>query len=293
MNTAANQASTISRQLVNDNTNLPSIQYCTRVQRNSGQTGTTTMAYNYNFETANSVLFAGKTITVSFYARAGANFSPTSGILNLSVYTGTGSDQNIQTTGFTGSTLAINQNNTLTTTWQRFTATYAVPATVRQFAYVFIWTPTGTAGANDYFEMTGVQMELGSTATTFSRTGGTIQGELAACQRYYQKSYNQQTAPATVTSFNNEARMSANRTDRFALDYSASLPVTMRTAPTVTLYSPATGASGNVRDAGGGADKAATALSIGDTRYQVSLDSGVTTSANAGHTWHWVASAEL
>jgi hypothetical protein len=183
--TGTGQASTVSRQSVNDTTNLPNIQYCARVQRNSGQTGTSAMAFNYNFETANSIPFAGKTITVSFYARAGANYSPTSSVLASQLYTGTGTDQNIQVGGFTGQTLAVNQSNTLTTTWQRFSYTYAVPSTVTQFAYIFLWTPTGTAGTNDYFEITGVQMELGSVATNFSRAGGNIQGELAACQRYY------------------------------------------------------------------------------------------------------------
>ena len=41
-----------------------------------------------------------------------------------------------------------------------------------------------TSGAT--WEITGIQFELGSSPTTFSRAGGTIQGELAACQRYYQ-----------------------------------------------------------------------------------------------------------
>jgi len=38
--TGTNQACTLSRQLTNDTTNLPNIQYCLRYQRNSGQTGT-------------------------------------------------------------------------------------------------------------------------------------------------------------------------------------------------------------------------------------------------------------
>jgi hypothetical protein len=228
MPTGTNQASTISRQAVNDSTNLPSIQYCARVQRNSGQTGTAQMAFNYNFETANSIPFAGKTITVSFYARAGANYSPTSSVFISQLYTGTGTDQNIQVGGFTGQNLAVNQSNTLTTTWQRFSYTYAVPSTVTQFAYIFLWTPTGTAGANDYFEITGVQLEASSTATQFSRTSTTIQGELAACQRYYVR-------PQLPTAYSIYSCGSARSTTQ--IDWALSLPVSMRIAPTAVDYS--------------------------------------------------------
>jgi hypothetical protein len=283
----------VSRQATNDTTNLPNIQYCARVQRDSGNTSTASINLGQNFESVNAIPYAGKQVTFSFYARAGANYSTASSNLGVQLYTGTGTDQNGLTGAYTGSTAAINTNAVITTTWQRFSFTATLSSSLTELYLNFTSAPVGTAGAADYFEVTGVQLEVGSVATPFKTNGATIQGELAACQRYYQKSYNQATVAGTVTSDNTEARMSVNRTDRFALDYSVSLPVTMRTAATVTLYSPATGASGNVRDTGTGADKAATALNIGDTRYQVSLNSGVTTNANSGHTWQWVASAEL
>lgn len=176
--------STYSRQATSDTTNLSFIQYCTRVQRDSGNTSTAGNFLIQNFESVNSIPFAGRAVTISFYARAGANFSAASAALQYNVATGTGTDQNLLT-GFTGRANPILANATLTTTWQRFTATATLAATATQIAVAFDATWVGTAGANDYYEVTGVQLELGSYATTFSRVGGTIQGELAACQRYY------------------------------------------------------------------------------------------------------------
>ena len=182
----ATPAATITRQATSDTTNLPNIQYCVRVQRNSGNSNTGLLQINQSMETVNSIPFAGKTVTLSFYARKGANFSATSNGLEVGIVSGTGTDQNVSS-GFTGATNVIAQTATLTTTWQRFSYTGTVASTATQLAPFFGWYPTGTASTNDYFEITGIQIEVGSTATSYFSNQPTYQGELAACQRYYQR----------------------------------------------------------------------------------------------------------
>jgi hypothetical protein len=181
--TNANQAVTVSRQPTNDTTNLPFIQYCLRYQRNSGQTGTAGIYLFNNFESINSIHLAGKTVTFSFYARAGANYSPTSSILDVKLQSGTGTD--LGPFVYTGATSVISSNATLTTTWQRFSYSGTIPTTATQIEVYFVFNPTGTASTNDYFEITGLQLEAGHIATTFENRP--IGAELALCQRYYQE----------------------------------------------------------------------------------------------------------
>ena len=221
---------TISRQTTGDTTNLPFIQYCARVQRNSGQTNTGALFLTQSMESVNSIPYAGKTVTFSFYARAGANFSSTSNALNALVVSGTGTDQNING-GFTGSSNVINQPATLTTTWQRFTFTGTVASTATQLGFYFTYTPTGTAGANDYFEVTGVQLELGSVATAFNRNAATIQGELAACQRYYFRASGSSNSDnyGTMSGF-------GLATGSTSTTFGYQLPITMRTGVTSIDY---------------------------------------------------------
>jgi hypothetical protein len=159
-------------------------QYALKAQRDLANTGTDVLHLRQGLETTDSLRFAGQTVTVSFYAKAGANFSPTSSILVSTIYQGEGTDQAVNNmTGWTGVT-AIAQNNTLTTSWQRFTQTTTISSAKTQIGIAFTYTPTGVAGADDSYQITGVQIETASTASGFSRQTGSIQGELAACQRY-------------------------------------------------------------------------------------------------------------
>jgi hypothetical protein len=175
----------ISQQATSDTTNLPNIQYCARVGRANSNTDLQLVFFSQSFESLNSRAFAGKIATVSFYARKGANYSAASSALKVELNTGTGTDQDV-INGFTGQASPINQTATLTTTWQRFTYTSTtLSSSMTQLAINFYYTPVGTAGAADYFEITGVQVEAGSVPTPFEFEdyGTTLQ----KCLRYYEK----------------------------------------------------------------------------------------------------------
>lgn len=183
---------TVTRQ----SASLTGLQYALRCQRDSGNTNTAALTAWQTIESVNSIPFAGQSATLSFYARAGANFSGTG--LTASIASGTGTDQNLNIGGFTGYTVVATSTATLTTSWQRFTVSGTFGSSITQAGLLFQTVGiTGTAGANDWFEITGVQLEEGSAATDFRRNAPSIQGELAACQRYYFR----KVADANYTNF--------------------------------------------------------------------------------------------
>jgi hypothetical protein len=203
------------------------IRYCARVQRVAGNTDTGEIGIYQTLETADSVQYAGKTLTISFYARKGTNYSATSNYLTVALYSGTGTDQVWYS--FTGqTTMASSGTNTLTSSWQRFTISGTAPTNMTEMYAAFTYAGIGTAGAADYFEVTGIQVEAGNVATAFNRMSGTIQGELAACQRYYWRGNATSTTYATYgTGF----CWAANTANVYV-----SLPIQMRKVPTVLEY---------------------------------------------------------
>lgn len=268
---------TVSRQATGDTTNLPNIQYAARVQRDNANTSTSAIAFNQTFESVNSIPFAGKTVTMSFYARAGANYSAASSALTTFLYSGTGTDQNA-ITGFTGQTNVIAQSAILTTTWQRFTYTATIASTATQLATQVQYTPVGTAGAADYFEVTGVQIDIGSVALPFRTYAATIQQELAACQRYYYRIGSDGAADAGQT---NVGLMSS--TTQFRLVVLP--PVTFRTLPSAVDYS-------NLRMSTGAAQYTVTAVTLNDrSSTSVQLNVTITTGPAAGSAGYLIPTA--
>jgi hypothetical protein len=259
---------TVERVATSDTTNLPFVQYAARVKRASGATSTNQQYLVQSFESANSIPFAGKTVTYSFYARAGANYSAASNALFAYISTGTGTDQNALS-GYTGSATPISTTVTLTTTWQRFTVTGTLAATTTELATAFIYTPSGTAGANDYFEVTGVQIDIGSVALPIRRNGATIQIELAACERYC----------LAATAVNNGYTYFApghainSTTSAVAL---LSAPVTMRVTPTSISY-------GNLCLSDGSSTVALTSLTVSSesSPILIKLNAGVASGLTA------------
>lgn len=203
---------------------LTGFRYCARVQRDGGNADTAGINLEQDLETSACIPFQGAAVTLSFYARCGANYSASASALAVRLVSGTGTDQNALVGTFTGAANAVDSTATLTTTWQRFSYTVTIGAGVTQLGSRFVHVPTGTAGAADYFEITGVQLEIGSVATPFEHRPYGM--ELALCQRYFQVladgTVNQTVATGVAIS------TTAGQTHRF-------ISPPMRTSPTFSI----------------------------------------------------------
>lgn len=181
--------------------------------------------------------FANQTVTVSFWAKA-ASGTPKIGIETYQDF-GTGGSPSAGVSTPAGTV-------TLSTSWARYTLSFTVPSisgkTIGTTAntsslLLILWTSAGSTNAtrassigiqNNTFDIWGVQVEAGSTATAFQTATGNIQGELAACQRYYVRF-------GSSDAYGAYAIGTASQTS--TMDFVVNLPVTMRINPSSIDYS--------------------------------------------------------
>ena len=207
----------IAQQDVTGAAGLPNfIRYAMRYSTTSAATN----QYNVTQRIEDVQTLAGQTVTFSFYAR---RVSGTGTTLRLNAY---------QIFGTGGSTFTQPVNDldfTVTNSdFQRFSHTFTMPAmtgkTIGTSSYLDFRIAYPTAVS--VYDVTGWQLEASSVATPFTTATGTLQGELAACQRYYWRN----TLPVNTAIGYALGRSSTQ------CDYILNHPVTMRTQPTAVDF---------------------------------------------------------
>jgi hypothetical protein len=256
-------------------------------------------ALNYSIESVRTL--AGQTATISFWAKASTG-TPAIGTSILQAFgTGGSPSSNVITSAST---------TTITSSWARYSFTINLPSisgktlgTNNNNKLQFnIWTSVGATQVGNGFpdvglqnvtiDLWGIQIEEGSVATAFQTATGTIQGELAACQRYYLKSYNQATAPATASNTVGNTGYSAISSTNTHNRWNVRFPVNMRGTPTVTIYSTNSGTSAKIYNEQAAADVDGVTQFIGESGFHLYTSSGTPALGNQLLA-HYQASAEL
>jgi hypothetical protein len=169
--------------------------------------------YDWRTRLENVESLAGQTVTLSFWAKGSRAAS------GIFIY--------IQQFG-TGGSAAVTNTPSLTwpTEWTRISNTFTLPSitgkTVGPNSFLEIGFRVNSPADGEVFEVTGVQLEAGSVATPFKRHAPSLQGELAACEPYYQLISGQVVFAANTA----------------VVTCSLNFRTPMRAAPSVTLSAP-------------------------------------------------------
>ena len=203
-------------------------RYGLKAQRNAGDTATQTINIGYVLETDDTIGMAGKTMTLGFDVKAGANYSSGGNDFWVAVFYGTGTDQssaNFMANTWTGQTAMTSQGNAITVTNTRYYRSFTIPSNATQVGFYFAYTPTGTAGADDSFTIQNLSL------TDSSSIGSPILRPIASdytmCLRYCHV-FSSPTAGVNV-SFPHGGFFDANN-----IGFIISFPQ-MRSVPSLTL----------------------------------------------------------
>ena len=173
------------------------------------------------------------------------------------------------------------------TSWTPIHFTFTLPSDTRRAAIVFYSGVNAVDGAQ--FRVRKVQFTATAHPAPFLLRS--LGDDIALCEERYQKSYNLGVAPGAATQPGMviytvwSTTVNANR-------WHVEFCRRMRAAPTVTIYSVDTGASGNVREIGtGGGDVAAQSQAAGESGFGVVV-TGTPANVDNYFRHQWTASAE-
>ncbi|MEY9198662.1 hypothetical protein ABIA16_003778 [Sinorhizobium fredii] len=264
--------------------------YALRVQRTAGNAATNLINLINVINSDDVRSLRGKHCNISIRARRGADYSEANSQLFVDVYGETTESQITATDGTSATGTALEQFNVVLDSGGRWTESNSqvfIPDNVEMVWVRLRYTAVGTAGAADYFDLDEVVLQPTPYKAQLSmRSYGE---ELALCQRYFCKTYASSTAAGTVTTAGALQNRARGTETLAAVNMDWRFPVEMRAAPTITVYSPVTGASGKVADITATADINGTAECVG--RSGATLVNNAATVSGNTYRAHAAASA--
>lgn len=169
------------------------------------------------------------------------------------------------------------------TSFETITGEFTIPADTKAM-FIQYGAPSNQAyGIGDGFSIKNFMIYDADYGDVEFDTDRNYQEELELCQRYYEKSYDINTAPGTAT--NNGIMYETG--SAFTIRYKQRKRIFN---PTVVGYSPNSGASGNGYDFTGAVDRVFNGAVTGDTGFGFLLN-GMPSSSIGGT--HWTADAEF
>ncbi len=244
----------------------------------------------YRMPSEDAAMLAGKTVTFSFWAKNGggtATFFAEQQIPTVANSFDGG------TNNLGGPTFATSGN--FSTSWQRYTWTTTVHATTATNGMTFHIVRDPSSASTTY--IAGLKMEIGNQATTFSRMNPSLQTELAACQRYYETSYNDGVIPANGSANGGAFQSVATALSTGTIRANGFYKVKKRVNPSVTLYRTSGGTINNSWTYYGGSDIDATSTSASTDQkgFYVTLSRASSFTLNNSYLVYgdWAADAEL
>lgn len=176
---------------------------------------------------------------------------------------------------------------TVNSTLTQYTVNISVPAAATTGIEILFTVGAQTSGT---WVIGNAQFELGSQATNFDlRSYG---AELVLCQRYFEKSFNQATAPAqNVASTAGCLLYGLQAASTQFIGASTSYAVVKRGSPTITTFNPY--AAGSGWSAAGAGDYTATVYGSGTSCIGLRNDTNMGVTASGFMLINWTASAEL
>jgi hypothetical protein len=142
-----------------------------------------------SFETQDCEELWGKTVTLSMKVRRNATANNGGLILTLdkSATVDAGSGASWSAIGTTNVALASIPTGTTSADWLTVSLTVTVPSDGTANSLRINIAYNGGTASGSVYDFSQVMLQVGSVVTAYQRQNVTLQGELAACQRYYVK----------------------------------------------------------------------------------------------------------